>query len=43
MLKIQLTAIMPMNTAHPIVRIMALPNFFVLIDADMLLDDLILL
>jgi hypothetical protein len=27
MLKIQLTAIIPMNTAHPIVRIMAAPSF----------------
>ena len=28
MLKIQLRAIMPIKTAHPIVRIMADPNFF---------------
>ncbi|TVQ67015.1 MAG: hypothetical protein EA363_12685 [Balneolaceae bacterium] len=30
MLKIQLRATMPMKTAHPIVRIMAVPNFFII-------------
>jgi len=30
MLKIQLKATMPINTAHPIVRIMAAPNFLII-------------